>query len=75
MEMIFKFVFAFEIPLIIAETIFPGLHGVLPIGGNHLSQMGFLLGFSLFIADVSGPIVTVVRRVATFIAHFFSRII
>ncbi len=71
MELVFKFVFAFETPLVIAETIFPQLHGILPIGGTHLSQMGFLLGVSLFIVDVSNPVAVVIGRLAKFIAELF----
>ena len=33
-----------ELALVIIESLFPATHGVLPIGGSHLAQLGVLLG-------------------------------
>jgi hypothetical protein len=44
---------AMELALVIAEGVIPAsTHGVLPLGGSHLAQLGTALGLAFVIAEI-----------------------
>jgi hypothetical protein len=44
MPRLIRFALGVELALVIIENLFPVTHGVLPIGGRHLAQIGVALG-------------------------------
>lgn len=41
-----------ELPLLCTEKLFPVAHVVLPLGGDHLTQLGILLILAVFLGEL-----------------------
>jgi hypothetical protein len=48
-----KYGAALEVILVIAEHVIPGVGGILPIGGDHLSQIGATLGVAYAVKEMT----------------------
>lgn len=56
MPVIFRALMCLEVPLLIAEELFPVAKHYLPLGGSHLVQMAVLLGAAFTIMELTAAI-------------------
>ena len=60
-----RFMLALDLCLVCAEDLIPGAHGVLPIGGSHIVQVGtaLIMAFVIYeIADACGKVFHTIRQ-------------
>lgn len=54
------------------EKTVPGLHGLLPLGGDHVAQFGYLSIAICVIEDAKEPCVHVIQEVRNRITGYFA---
>lgn len=54
------------------EKTVPGLHGLLPLGGDHVAQFGYLSIAICVIEDAKEPCVHAIQEIRSHIKDFFS---
>jgi hypothetical protein len=70
MIVLFRFASAIELALICAEGLVPGSGDILPLGGNHLAQVGVVFGVSFILTEVGDAAVHVACQIRDWLRTF-----
>lgn len=60
--MLLRLAGAIELALICVEGLVPGSDVILPLGGNHLSQVGVVFGFSFVLTELADVTAHAIRQ-------------